>query len=152
MLLIQAPKGSSEPGQAYKMRIFVKIVNGLKFILRIIWWTLMVYLSGHLDTWISDTSDPTDLNTTNNYLFCTFQSLGSWLIGSRVQKYKNISDKNPKPAVTSSTLKQLVWMAALISYSMAWSAGSPKFICLGISFSHHLDQRISDPFFQTNSL
>ena len=51
MLLMQAPKGNSEPGQAYKMRILVKIVNGLKFMLRILCWTLMVYLSGHLDQW-----------------------------------------------------------------------------------------------------
>ena len=47
MLLMQVPKGNSEPRQAYKMRILVEIVNGLKFILRII--TLMVYLFGHLD-------------------------------------------------------------------------------------------------------
>ena len=43
-------------------------------------------------------------------------------------------------------------MAALIIYSMAGSFGSPKFICLGIKFSNHLDQGITDPFFQTSSL
>ena len=53
MLLVQAPKGilQSGPSQAYKMRILEKIVNDLKFILRLIWSTLRVYLSGHLDQW-----------------------------------------------------------------------------------------------------
>ena len=36
-----------------------------------------------MENWISDTSNPTDLNT-KNYLLRTFQSLGSWPIGSRV--------------------------------------------------------------------
>ena len=60
----------------------------------------------------------------------------------------NTSDKNLK---RNQTYKRLVWMAAPISYSMALSVGSPKFICLYINFSHYLNQRISDPFFQTNS-
>ena len=51
MLLIQASKDISEPVQAYKMEILEKIVNGLKFILRFIWWPLRVYLSEHLDLW-----------------------------------------------------------------------------------------------------
>ena len=41
-------------------------------------------------------------------------------------------------------------MAALISYSMVESVESPKFIYLGSGFSDHLDQRITDPFFQTS--
>ena len=81
MLLIQASKANSEPGQTYKIRILAKFVNGLKFILRLVWWTLRVYC---LDTWISDTRDPTDLNARKNHLFCTFQSLGLWLIESKV--------------------------------------------------------------------
>ena len=52
-----------------------------------------------LVTWISDTSDPADLNTRKNYLFCTFQTLGSRLTLDPVQIYKNISDKNPEPIV-----------------------------------------------------
>ena len=186
MLLIQASKANSEPGQTYKIRILAKFVNGLKFILRLIWWTLRVYC---LDTWISDTRDPTDLNARKNHLFCTFQSLGLWLIESKVitgflqllgsldhldhsfsiyfllwsvfhilGKYmKNWSKQkingkrcqwnSAQTQVTkirhlqlrNQTYMQLVWMAALISYSMAWSIGSPKFICLGINFSHHLD-------------
>ena len=36
MLLVQVSKGISEPGQAYRMKILAKIVNGLKFILRLI--------------------------------------------------------------------------------------------------------------------
>ena len=53
--------------------------------------------------------------------------------------------------IRNQTYKRLVWTVALISYSMAWSVGSPKFICLCINLSHHLIQRISDPFFKTNS-
>ena len=37
MLLVQASKDIPEPGQVYKIGILVKIVDGLKFILRIIW-------------------------------------------------------------------------------------------------------------------
>ena len=65
----------------------------------------------------------------------------------------NASDKNLKQkSICHQTYKRFVWMAAPISYSMAWSVGSPKFICLCINFSHYLNQRISDTFFQTNSL
>ena len=53
-----------------------------------------------MDTWISDTSDSIDLNTRKKYFSRNFQSLGSLLIGFRVQKYKNTSDKNPKPIIT----------------------------------------------------
>ena len=53
--------------------------------------------------------------------------------------------------IRNQTYKRLVWMAAPISFSMAWSVGSSKFICLCINFSHYLNQRIRDPFFQTNS-
>ena len=136
-----------------------------------------------MDTWISDTSDPTDLNTKKNYLFRTFQSLGSWPVESRVITgflqllgslgslvfylflvsisfaytsrnlvsmgfCANTSDKNLK---RNQTYKRLVWMAAPISYSMALSVGSPKFICLYINFSHYLNQRISDTFFLKNN-
>ena len=38
MLLVQLSRRISQPGQAYKMGILEKIVNGLKFILRLIWW------------------------------------------------------------------------------------------------------------------
>ena len=140
-----------------------------------------------MDTWISDTSDSTDLNKIN-YLFHTFQSLGSWPIGSRVitgflqllgslgslvfylflvsvsftvtmwlrecevqengiaHKYKW---QKSETYIRNQTYKQLVWMATPINYSMAWSVESPRFICLCINFSHYLNQRISDPFFQT---
>ena len=37
MLLVQAAKDIWQPGQAYKMEILEKVVNGLKFILRLIW-------------------------------------------------------------------------------------------------------------------
>ena len=50
--------------------------------------------------------------------------------------------------ICNQTYKPLVWMAAPISYSMAWSVASPRFICLCINFSHNLNQRISDTFFE----
>ena len=82
MLLVQASKDISQPGQAYKMGILEKMVDGLKFILRLIWWTLRVYLFGHLDQWYewSNWSQHWSI-----YLFRTFQSLRSWPIGSRVR-------------------------------------------------------------------
>ena len=42
-------------------------------------------------------------------------------------------------------------MAALITYSMAGSVGLPKSTYQGINFSGHLEQRITDPFYPTNS-
>ena len=53
--------------------------------------------------------------------------------------------------IPNQKFKRLVRMAAPVSYSMVWSVGSPKFICLSINFSHYLNQRIIDPFSQTNS-
>ena len=49
MLLVQASKDISQPGQAYKMRILEEIVNCLSFITRLILWSLGPYLFGHLD-------------------------------------------------------------------------------------------------------
>ena len=46
--------------------------------------------------------------------------------------------------------RRLAGMAGPVSYSMAWSVASTKFIFLYINFSHYLNQRISDTFFQTN--
>ena len=63
MLLIQASEANSEASQVYKKGILAKIVNGLKLILKLIWWggrqrgrgaytsTLRFYLFGHLDQW-----------------------------------------------------------------------------------------------------
>ena len=51
MLLVQALKDISQPGWAYKMKILAKIVNGLKFSLKLIWSTLSIYLFGQLDQW-----------------------------------------------------------------------------------------------------
>ena len=61
MLLVQASKDISQPGQMHKMGFLEKIVNGLKFILRLNW------------------SQPL-----KNFLFRTFQPLGSWPTGSGV--------------------------------------------------------------------
>ena len=65
MLLIQASKANSECSKAYKMGILVKIVNGFKFY----WWFIC------LDTWISDTSDPTDLKIKKTICFVPFNHL-----------------------------------------------------------------------------
>ena len=51
MLLVQASKDISQPGQEYKMGILEKMVYGLKFFVRPIWWKLGIYLFGHLDQW-----------------------------------------------------------------------------------------------------
>ena len=182
MLLVQASKDISQPGQAYKMRILEEIVNCLSFIARLILWSLGPYLFGHLDQWYEWSNWSQHWK---NYLFHTFQSLGSWPIGSRVITgflqllgslgslvfylflvsssftytsrnpvsmglCANTSDKNPKPIYVIKSTSSF-WMDALISYSMAWSVWSPKFICLYINFSHCKNQRTSDPFSQTNS-
>ena len=61
----------------------------------------------------------------------------------------NASEKNPKPIYEIKCTSDLrEWLLQLVTQ---WSVGAPKFICLCINFSHYLDQRISDPFFQTNS-
>ena len=72
MLVIQVSKANSEPGQAYKIGFLAKIVNGLKFILRLTWWTLIVCC---LDTWIGDPSDPTDLKTKKTVCLVTLNHL-----------------------------------------------------------------------------
>ena len=81
MLLVQASNDISQPGQAYKMGILEKMVNGLKFILRLIWWTLRVYLFEHLDQWYEWSNWFQHLK---NYFYLTLQSLGSWPIASGV--------------------------------------------------------------------
>ena len=35
---MQVSEANSEPSQAYQMEILKKIVNGLKLILKLIWW------------------------------------------------------------------------------------------------------------------
>ena len=73
MLLLRAPKDISQPGQAYKMGILGKIVNVLKYLK-----THMMDINGlfFLDTWISDTSDPTGLSTKETICFVPFNHLG----------------------------------------------------------------------------
>ena len=44
-----------------------------------------------------------------------------------------------KAYVRNQTYKRLGWIAALIDYSVAGSAATPKFIYLYINFSHYLD-------------
>ena len=166
MLLVRTSKGISQPGQAYKMGILEKIVNGLKFILRLIWWTLRVYLSGHLIRVIQQISALKQLFVSYTWV------MTHWILSfpiyffsrSVLSRYfrnpvsmglrantKTQKWQKSKTCVRNETYKRLLWMADPISYSMAWSDRSPKFICLCINFSHYLNQWISDPFFQTNS-
>ena len=139
-----------------------------------------------MDTWIRDTSYPTDLNTKKK-LFVSYLSI-IWIMTHWIQGnnriltitritwitsflfisclnqfclYFPISSNNgiarkhkwekSETYIRNKTYKRLVWMAAPISYSMAWSTGAPMFISLCINFLHYLNQRISDTFFQTNS-
>ena len=157
MLLVQASKDISEPGQAYKMGILEKIVNGLEFIVGLIWWTLRVSLFGQLIS-------------TLKKLFVSFLSITSimthWIQGNNrilritritwITRFLFVSYLNqfylcfPKSSVHKAarnhkwqkadtyihnqTYKQLVRMDAPISYSMAWSVGSAKFIWLWVNF------------------
>ena len=174
MLLVQASKDISQPGQAYQMGILEKMVDGLKFILRLIWRTLRVYLFGHLDQWY-------ELSNWSQH-FVSYLSI-TWITNPWIQSNNRILTITritwitrfpftscfdqfclyfPKSGVngierkqkwqksetyiSNQTYMRLLWMAAPISYAMALSVWSPKFICLCINFSHYLNQRISDPF------
>ena len=113
MLLVQASKDISQPGQVYKTGILEKIVNGLTFILRLMCWTLRVYLFGHLDQWYEWSNWS---QHQRNYLFRTFQSLGSRPIGSRV--------------ITGflqllGSLESLVFHLFLVSISFAYTSRNP---------------------------
>ena len=106
------------------MRILGKIVNDLKFILRLIWWTLRVYLFGHLDQWYEWSNWSQHWK---NYLFHTFQSLGSWPIGSRV--------------ITGflqllGSLGSLVFYLFLVSISFAYTSRNPVTMGLSVNTSN----------------
>ena len=132
-----------------------------------------------MNTWIRDTSGPTDLNTisitwTMTHLihgndriltitritwitrFLFIPCLDQFCLYFHKSRVHGIARKRKwqksETYIRNQTYKRLVWMAASISFSMAWSVVSAKFICLCISFSHYLNQRISDRFFQTNSI
>ena len=69
-----------------------------------------------MDTWINDTSDPTNLNTKKNYFFRTFQSLWSWPIGSRVRTgFLQLL----------GSLELLVFYLFLVSISFAYTSRNP---------------------------
>ena len=113
MLLVQASKDISQPGQAYKMGILEKIVNGLIFILRLIWWTLRAYLFGHLDQWYEWSNWSQHLK---NYLFRNFQSLVLWPIGSRIITVF---------LQLLGSLGSLVFCLFLVSISFAYTSRNP---------------------------
>ena len=176
MLLVQVSKGISEPGQAYRMGILAKIVNGVKFILRLIWWTLRVYLFGHLDQWYEWSNWSEHWKKT----ICFVLSLGIWPIRCRVitgftkllgslgslvfylflvsvsfaytsrnpmsMEFRVYTiDKKPK---TLYVIKCTSDLCQLLNGLISWMTKVHLFV---INFSHYLDQRISDTFFQTNS-
>ena len=122
-LLVQESKDILLTGQAYKMEILEKIVNGLKFTLRLIWWTLRVYLFGHLDQWYewSNWSQHWSI-----YLFRTFQSLRSWPIGSRVRTgFLQLL----------GSLESLVFYLFLVSISFAYTSRNPVRMGLHVNTS-----------------
>ena len=113
MLLVQASKDILQPGQAYKVGILEKMVSGLKFILRLIWWTLKVYLFGHLDQWYEWSNRSQHLK---NYFFRTFQSLVSRPIGSRLIKgFLQLL----------GSLRSLVFYLFFVSISFAYTSRNP---------------------------
>ena len=123
MLLVQASKDISQPGQAYKMGILEKMVDGLKFILRLIWWTLRVYLFGHLDQWYEWSNRSQHLK---NYLFRTFQSLVSRPIGSRlITGFLQLL----------GSLRSLVFYLFLVSISFAYTSRNPVRMGLHVNTS-----------------
>ena len=158
MLLVHTSKDISQPDQACRMGILEKIVNGLKFILRLIWWTFVSYLSitWIMTRWIQGNNrilTITRIAWITRFLFIS--CLDQFCLYFPKSSNNGIARKHKwqksETYIRNQTYKRLVWTVALISYSMAWSVGSPKFICLCISFSHYLNQQISDPFVKTNS-
>ena len=113
MLLVQASNDISQLGQAYKMGILEKMVNGLKFILRLIWWTLRVYLFEYLDQWYEWFNWFQHLK---NYFYLTLQSLGSWPIASGViTRFLQLL----------GSLGSLVFYLFLVSINFAYTSRNP---------------------------
>ena len=96
-----------------------------------------------MEPWISNTGNPTDHNTKK--LYVPFDHFPKSSVHGVARKHKW---QKADTYIDNQTYKRLVRMAAPISYSMAWSVGSAKFICLCINFSHYLNHRISDTVFQ----
>ena len=80
MLLVQLSRRISQPGQAYKMGILEKIVNGLKFILRLIWWIWRVYFVWTLGSVIQ----VIQLISTLKKLFVSYLSI-TWIMNHWIQ-------------------------------------------------------------------
>ena len=76
-----------ESSQAYKMGVLAKIVNGLRLILKLIWWGGLYEDIKVLFAWtLGSVMRVIQLiwKLKSPYLFRTFQSPGSWRIESRV--------------------------------------------------------------------
>ena len=113
---------------AWIMTHWIQGNNRILTITRITWITRFLFIS-YLDQFCLDTSQ--------NPVPMGLRAKHKW--------------QKSETYIRNQTYKPFVWMPAPISYSIAWSVGSPKFICLCFNFSHYLNQRISDPFLQTNS-
>ena len=152
--------------KAYMMNIkglFVWTLGSVIRVIQLIWtWRLKKpFVSYLLITWImaywiqGNNRIPkiTRITWITRFLFIScFDQFCIYIPKSNVNGIPRIHKwQKSETYIHNQTYKRLVQMAALISYSMAWSVGSPRFICLCINFSHYLDQRINDPFFQTNS-
>ena len=93
MLLVQASKDISQPGRPYKMGILEKIVNGLKFILWLIWWTLFVWTLGSVIRVIQ-------LILTLKKLFVSYLSI-TWIMTHWVQGNNRILSITRNTWITS---------------------------------------------------
>ena len=148
------------------MGILEKIGNGLKFILRLIWWIfkgLFVWTLGSVIRviqlistlkklfvlYLSITWIMTDWIHGNNRiltvtqitwisLFLFISCLDQFCLYFLKSSVNGIARKHKwqksKTYMRNQTYKRLVWMAAPISYSMAWSVDhQSSFLCVSIS-------------------
>ena len=81
VLLMQASEAHWEPSQAFKMGILAKVVNGLKLFLKL-WAVIGGLYEGALDTWISDTNNPTDPKTKKSQF--VLNHLITWIMTLRI--------------------------------------------------------------------
>ena len=121
--------------------------------------TWRVYLFGHLDQCYKGSNGSENWRPFVRHYWITFIFLHlfrasisfactSWNSISTTFPRKDKWEKRQTYNYVTKRTKQLVKMAALISYSIAGPVVAPKLICLDIDFSGHLDQWITNPFFQ----
>ena len=101
MLLVQLSRRISQPGQAYKMGILEKIVNGLKFILRLILWIWRVYFVWTLGSVIQ----VIQLISTLKKLFVSYLSI-TWIMNHWIQGNNRIL-----------TITRITWITSFLFIS-----------------------------------